>query len=161
MVNIAYSDCSADGNSGLRQVLLFFLEYFGSYEENQGECSFDKPLGGPQGAPKVPPRPYAEKNFVFKSGVQTTQNALICLDPLSWKTLFWKKNLKIFLSHRFGAKIVNIAFSDCSADANSGLRQVLCFFSEYFGSYEEYQGEGSSDQPLRGPKGAPKVPLGP
>ena len=83
MVNIAYSDCSADGNSGLRQVLLFFLEYFGSYEENQGECSFDKPLGGPQGAPKVPPRPYAEKNFVFKSGVQTTQNALI----VHWKRI--------------------------------------------------------------------------
>ena len=83
MVDIAYSDCSADGNSGLRQVLLFFLEYFGSYEENQGECSFDKPLGGPQGAPKVPPRPYAEKNFVFKSGVQTTQNALI----VHWKRI--------------------------------------------------------------------------
>ena len=83
MVNIAYSDCSANGNSGLRQVLLFFLEYFGSYEENQGECSFDKPLGGPKGAPKVPPRPYAEKNFVFKSGVQTTQNALI----IHWKSI--------------------------------------------------------------------------
>ena len=63
MVNIAYSDCSADGNSGLRQVLLFFLEYFGSYEENQGECSSDKPLGGPYGGPKVPPGPFAEKNF--------------------------------------------------------------------------------------------------
>ena len=29
----------------------------------------------------------------------------------------------------------------CYADANSGLRQVLCFFSEYSGSYEECQGE--------------------
>ena len=46
MVNIAYSDCSADGNSGLRQVLLFFLEYFGSYEENQGECSLDQFFSG-------------------------------------------------------------------------------------------------------------------
>ena len=35
------------------------------------------------GGPKVLPGPYAEKNFVFKSRVQTTQNALICLDPLS------------------------------------------------------------------------------
>ena len=68
MVNIVYSDCSADGNSGLRQVLLFFLEYFGSYEENQGECSFDKSLGGPQGAPKVPLGPYVEKCFLSKVG---------------------------------------------------------------------------------------------
>ena len=83
MVNIAYSDCSADGNSGLRQVLLFFLEYFGSYEENQGECSFDKPLGGPQGAPKSTPEALCGKKFVFKSGVQTTQNALI----VHWKRI--------------------------------------------------------------------------
>ena len=41
------------------------------------------PVGGPQGGPKVAPRPYTEKNFVSKSWVQTTQNGLICLDPLS------------------------------------------------------------------------------
>ena len=96
MVYVADLDCSADANSGMRQVLYFFPEWFCPYEEIQGECSSDKVLGGPYGGPKVPPGPYAEKNFVFKSRVQTTQNALICLDPLSWKTLFWKKNLKIF-----------------------------------------------------------------
>ena len=43
----------------------------------------NNPFGAPGGGPKVPPGPYAEKNFVSEMGVQTTQNALICLDPLS------------------------------------------------------------------------------
>ena len=47
--------------------------------------------GGPPGGAKVPPGPYAVKNFVSENGVQTTQNALIYLNPLSWKTLLWKK----------------------------------------------------------------------
>ena len=81
----------------------FFTGSNSPSEENQGECSSDKPLGGPCGGPKVPPGPYAEKNFVFKSGVQTTQNPLICLDPLSWKTL-WKKKTKIFQFYWFWCK---------------------------------------------------------
>ena len=67
----------------------------------------------------------------------------------------------VFVLINFGAKMVNIAYSDCFANANSGPRQVLCFFSEYSGSYEEYQGECSLYQPLGGPQGAPKVPQGP
>ena len=43
----------------------------------------EKSLGAPQGGPKVAPRPYAEKDFVSKSGVQTTQNALI----IHWKSI--------------------------------------------------------------------------
>ena len=61
----------------------FFTGSHSPSEESQKGCSSEKSLGGPQGGPKVPPRPYAEKNFVSKSGVQSTQNALICLDPLS------------------------------------------------------------------------------
>ena len=62
--------------------MYFYLEHFSSSKENQEECLSNQPQGGPTGRPQVPPRPYAEKNFVFKSGVQTTQNALIRLDPL-------------------------------------------------------------------------------
>ena len=61
----------------------FFTGSHSPSEESQKGCSSEKSLGGPQGGPKVAPRPYAEKNFVSKSGVQSTQNALICLDPLS------------------------------------------------------------------------------
>ena len=52
---------------------------------------------GPPGGPKVPPRGYAEKNFVFERGVQTTQNALIHLDPLV-KNTFLEKKTEIFRS---------------------------------------------------------------
>ena len=58
---------------------------------------------GPPGGAKVPPGPYAEKNFVSKNGVQTTQNALIYLNPLSWKTLLWKKT-QIFHPDQFLCK---------------------------------------------------------
>ena len=61
----------------------FFTGSHSPSEESQKGCSSEKSLGGPQGGPKVPPGRYVEKNFVSKNGVQTTQNALICLDPLS------------------------------------------------------------------------------
>ena len=83
---------------------------------------------GPPGGPQSTPGGYAEKNFVFERGVQTTQNALICLDPLTWKTLFWRKKLKFFILVDFYAKMVKIADLEHSADANSGMRQVKCFF---------------------------------
>ena len=83
MVNIAYLEYSADANSGMRQVKRFFPALSTPSEDNKKGCSSDQPTWGPQGGPKVPPRPYAEKNFVFERGVQTIQNASICLDPLS------------------------------------------------------------------------------
>ena len=61
----------------------FFTGSQSPSEESQKGCSSEKSLGGPPGGPKVARRPYTEKNFVPKSGVQSTKNALICLDPLS------------------------------------------------------------------------------
>ena len=73
---IADLDHSADANFEMRQVLCVFPGSHVPSEESQKGCSLEKSLGGSQGGPKVPPRPYAEKIFVSKSGVQTTQNAL-------------------------------------------------------------------------------------
>ena len=83
MVDIADLDCSANANSVMRQVKCFFPALSTPSEDNKKGCSSDQPTWGPQGGPRVPPRPNAEKNFVFERGVQTSQNALICLDPLS------------------------------------------------------------------------------
>ena len=80
---IADLDYSVDSNFEIRQVLCVFPGLHGPSEESEQGGLWEKSLGAPQGGPKVPPRPYAEKNFVSKSGVQSTQNALICLDPLS------------------------------------------------------------------------------
>ena len=74
---------SADANSGMRQQKCFILAYSSPSDDNNKGCSSDPPSWDPKGGPKVPPRGYAEKNFVFERGVQTTQNALICLDPLT------------------------------------------------------------------------------
>ena len=57
----------------------------------------------------------------------------------------------------FDAKMVNIADLDYSANVNSGMRPVLCFFPVYFSPYEENQKGCSSDKPLLGPK----IPLRP
>ena len=80
---IADLDYSANSNFEIRQVLCVFPGSHGPSEESEKGCLWEKSLGALQGGPKVPPRPYAEKIFVSKSVVQTTQNALICLDPLS------------------------------------------------------------------------------
>ena len=83
MVNIADLEHSADANSGMRQQKCFIPAHSSPSDDNNKGCSSDQPPWDPQGGPKVPPRGYTEKNFVFERGVQTTQNALICLDPLS------------------------------------------------------------------------------
>ena len=83
MVNIADLEHSADANSGMRQQKCFILAYSSPSDDNNKGCSSDQPPWDPQGGPKVPPRGYTEKNFVFERGVQMTQNVLICLDPLS------------------------------------------------------------------------------
>ena len=76
MVNVAVLEYSADANSGMRQVKCFFPALSTPSEDNKKGCSPNQPSWGP-------PRPYTEQNFVFERGVQTIQNALICLDPLS------------------------------------------------------------------------------
>ena len=60
---VADLDYSANANSGMRQVLYTFPGSHIPSEESQKGCSLEKSLGGSQGGPKVPPRPYAEKNF--------------------------------------------------------------------------------------------------
>ena len=57
--------------------------------------------------------------------------------------------------------MVYVADSDYSADANSGMRQVLYFFPECFCSHEEIKGERSLDKALERPNGSPKVRPGP
>ena len=57
----------------MRQVKKIFPAHSSSSEDNRKECSLDQPPWDPQGGPKVPLRPYAEKDFVFESGVQTTR----------------------------------------------------------------------------------------
>ena len=79
---IADLDYSANSNFEIRQVLCVFPGSHGPSEESEKGCLWEKSLGALQGGPKVPPRPYAEKIFVSKSVVQTTRNALICLDLL-------------------------------------------------------------------------------
>ena len=76
---VADLDYSANANSEMRQVLYTFPGSHVPSEESQKGCLSKKSPGGPQGGPKVPLGPYAEKNFVSKNRVQTTQNALICL----------------------------------------------------------------------------------
>ena len=83
MVNIAYLEHTADANSGMRQQKCFISAHSSPSDDNNKGCSSDQSSWDPQGGPKVPPRGYAEKNFVFERGVQTTQNALIRQDPLS------------------------------------------------------------------------------
>ena len=63
IVYVADLDYSANANSGMRQVLYTFPGSHVPSEESQKGCSSEKSLGGSQGGPKVPPRPYAEKNF--------------------------------------------------------------------------------------------------
>ena len=43
-------------------------------------------------------------------------------------TFLEKKTLKFFVLADFDVKMVNIADLEHSADANSGMRQVKCFF---------------------------------
>ena len=68
MVNIAYLEYSADANSGMRQVKRFFPALSTPSEDNKKGCSPNQPFWGPQGGPKVPPRPYAEKILFLKGG---------------------------------------------------------------------------------------------
>ena len=82
MVNVAVLEYSADAYSGMRQVKRFFPAHSNPSDDNKKVCLLDQPPLNPQGGPKVPLRYYAEKNFVFERGVQTIQNASICLDPL-------------------------------------------------------------------------------
>ena len=98
IVIIADLDYSADANFEMRQVLCVFPGSHGPSEESGKECLWEKSLGAPQGGPKVPPRPYAEKNFVSISGVQTTQNALtsiMCFSCISKSILRGPKRLLI------------------------------------------------------------------
>ena len=83
MVKNADCEYSADANSGMRQIQHFFLHILVHLMTIRRSTHRTNLLGTPKGGPKVPPRGYAEKNFVFERGVQTTKNALICLDPLS------------------------------------------------------------------------------
>ena len=55
--------------------------------------------------------------------------------------------------------MVNTADIDKSANANWGIRQVSCFFPVYFFLYEENQKGRSSDLPLLGPQGGPKMQI--
>ena len=55
--------------------------------------------------------------------------------------------------------MVNTADIDKSANANWGIRQVSCFFPVYFCLYEENQKGRSSDLPLLGPQGGPKMQI--
>ena len=71
---------------------------------------------GPKSNPEAL-RLHAAKHFVLKSEVQTTQHALICLDPPD-------PNCEKIL---FDAKMVNIAVLDYSTRANVGTRQVPFF----------------------------------
>ena len=73
MVNIADLEHSADANSGMRQQKCFIPAHSSPSDDNNKGCSLDQPPWDPQGGPKVPLRPYAEKDFVFESGVQTTR----------------------------------------------------------------------------------------
>ena len=82
MVNIADLEYSADANLGMRQVKCFIPAHSSPSDDHKKGCSSDQPPWDPQGGPKVPPRGYTEKKFVFERGVQTIQNALICLDLL-------------------------------------------------------------------------------
>ena len=83
MVNIADLEHSADANSGMRQVRCFIPAHSSPSDDHKKGCSSDQPPWDPQGAPKYPRGVTRKKNFVFERGVQTTQNALIYLDPLS------------------------------------------------------------------------------
>ena len=82
MVNDAVLEYSADANSGMRQQKCFIPANSSPSDDNNKGCSSDQPPWDPQGAPKYPRGVTRKKNFVFERGVQTTQNALICLDPL-------------------------------------------------------------------------------
>ena len=73
MVNIADLEHSAGANSGTRREKCFFPAHSSPSDDNNKGCSSDQPPWDPQGGPKVPLRPYAEKDFVFESGVQTTR----------------------------------------------------------------------------------------
>ena len=55
--------------------------------------------------------------------------------------------------------MVKTADIDKSANANWGIRQVSCFFPVYFCLYEENQKGHSSDLPLLGPQGGPKMQI--
>ena len=63
---------------------------------------------------------------------------------------------KIAIFTGFDEKMVNIADLDYSANVNSGMRPVLCFFPVYYSPYEENQKGCSSDKPLLGPKIPPR-----
>ena len=73
IVIIADLDYSADAKFEMRQVLCVFPGSHGPSEESGKECLWEKSLGAPQGGPKVPPRPYAEKNFVSKWGPNNSE----------------------------------------------------------------------------------------
>ena len=60
-------------------------------------------------------------------------------------------------NYGFDAKMVNIADIDYSANVNSGMRPVFCFFPLYFAPYKENEKGCSLDKPLLGSK----IPLRP
>ena len=77
-----------------------------------------------------PPRGLMQKKiFVFEKGGPNNSE---CFDlPSSTivkNTFLNKKTLKFFVLVDFDAKMVNIAVLEFSADANSGIRQVKCFY---------------------------------
>ena len=56
--------------------------------------------------------------------------------------------------------MVNVAVLEYSADANSGMRQVKCFFPALSTPSEDNKKGCSFDQPPRAPRGFPKYPRG-
>ena len=157
MVNIAVLEYSADANSWIRQVKCFFPAHFSPSDDNKKGCSLDQPPSGPQGGLKVTPRPYTEKNFVFERGIQMTQNDLICLDPLLWKTLFWtKKKTEIFHSGWFWCK--NGEYCRFGIFCWCWFRNETSkmFFPAHSSPSDDNKKGSSSDQPPWGPPGGPK-----
>ena len=83
------------------------------------------PLRGPQSTPGA----LCGKKFCLQ---KWGQNNSECSD-LSKSTIVkntLKKTYKFFDCIDFDAKMVYVADLDCSAEANSGMRQVLYFFPE-------------------------------
>ena len=84
---------------------------------------------GPPGGPQSTPEALRGKKFCFWKG---GPNDSECFDlPRSTivKNTFLKKEIvKFFILVDFDVKMVNISDLECSADANSGMRQVKFFF---------------------------------